>query len=79
MAETGGTVDAVEWVQIGQVVDRLEQTFPDLPRDTVITVVHRNHACFDRSRLRDFVPLFVERRARRELRQLDPAKIGALV
>jgi hypothetical protein len=39
--------------------------------DTVTVVVHRYHARFDGRRIRDFVPLFVERLARAELANLQ--------
>jgi hypothetical protein len=64
-------VDSSEWTAIEHVVERLTQRYPDLEPDTVMTVVHRSHARFDGRPLRDFVPLFVERRSREEL-----AKIG---
>jgi hypothetical protein len=63
-------VDAGEWTAINEVVTRLTQTFPEVPADKVKTVVHHNHARFDGRPVRDFVPLFVERGARRELSQL---------
>ncbi len=47
------------------------QSYPAVPPDTVTTVVHHNHARFDGSRVRDFVPLFVERGAKKELAQLN--------
>lgn len=52
------------------MVDRLSQSYPALPEDTVATVVHLNHARFDGRPVRDFVPLFVERSARQELAKL---------
>lgn len=60
-------VDAREWAAIVGVVDRLKRTYPDVTADTVTTVVHHNHAKFDGRPIRDFVPLFVERGARRQL------------
>lgn len=64
-------VESSEWTAIEQVVDRLTQSFPTVPPDTVTTVVHHNHARFDNSTVRDFVPLFVERGAKRELAKLS--------
>jgi hypothetical protein len=63
-------VEPTEWTAIQQVVDRLRQSYPSVPPDTVTTVVHRNHARFDGRPVRDFVPLFVERGARQELAKL---------
>ena len=63
-------VGAAEWSAIKQLVDRLRDVYPDLPADTVVTVVHQTHAKFDGHRVRDFVPLFVERGAKEELARL---------
>lgn len=63
-------VDSLEWTAIEQVVDRLKASYPAVGPDTITTVVHRNHAKFDGSRVRDFVPLFVERGSRRDLSEL---------
>jgi hypothetical protein len=63
-------VGASEWSAIKQLVDRLRDVYPDVPADTVVTVVHQTHAKFDGHRVRDFVPLFVERGAKEELTRL---------
>ena len=63
-------VESTESTAIQQVVDRLTQSYPSVPLDTVTTVVHQNHARFDGRPVRDFVPLFVERGARQELAKL---------
>jgi hypothetical protein len=63
-------VESGEWTAIQQVVDRLQQSYPTLPADTVMTVVRDNHARFDGRPVRDFVPLFVERAARNGLAKL---------
>ena len=60
-------VESSEWTAIKQVVERLKTSYPEVPPDTVTTVVHHNHARFDGHPVRDFVPLFVERGSRREL------------
>jgi hypothetical protein len=63
-------VGSGEWSAIKQVVDRLSSVYPDVPADTVATVVHVNHARFDGRPVRDFVPLFMERGAKEELTRL---------
>jgi hypothetical protein len=63
-------VESTEWTAIQQVVDRLRQSYPGVPPDTVTTVVHHNHARFDGRPVRDFVSLLVERGARQELAKL---------
>lgn len=64
-------VDSREWSAIQQLVDRLRSVYPDVPAETVATVVHVTHARFDGHPVRDFVPLFVERGAREELMRLS--------
>lgn len=64
-------VDLSEWAAIGQVVDRLKQTYPSVSPDTVTRVVHSNHARFDGRPVRDFVPLFVERGSRKQLAEIS--------
>jgi hypothetical protein len=63
-------VDTSEWTAIQQVAARLMESYPGLPPERVTTVVHHHHARFAESRIRDFVPLFVERGSRRELSTL---------
>ena len=60
-------VESNEWTAIQQVVERLAASYPNVPQETVTTVVHHNHSRFDGRPVRDFVPLFVERGSRREL------------
>lgn len=56
---------------IEQLVNRLVSSYPDVAPETVATVVAHEHAEFDGRPVRDFIPLFVERRARRELASSD--------
>lgn len=63
-------VDAGEWAAIEHLVDRLKKSYPEVSPDTIVTVVHHNHARFDGRPIRDFVPLFVERAATRQLSQV---------
>jgi hypothetical protein len=63
-------VDAAEWTAIKGVVSRLTRIYPEVSSETVETVVGHNHARFDGRPVRDFVPLFVERGAKKELARL---------
>jgi hypothetical protein len=65
-----GVVDSGEWTAIEQVVARLKVSYPSVSPQTVMTVVHHNHARFDGRPIRDYVPLFVERGSREELSRL---------
>ncbi|OFI38132.1 hypothetical protein BIU82_06450 [Arthrobacter sp. SW1] len=50
------------------VVDRLAGKFPDQPRAEIESVVAEEHSKLDDGRIRDFVPLLVERAAKARLR-----------
>ncbi|HVQ53026.1 MAG TPA: hypothetical protein VMS92_23570 [Mycobacterium sp.] len=64
-------VSAEEDRLIGQVVDRLLAGFPQVPQDTVHEIVGSIHHRFDDAKIRDFVPLFVERHTKEKLATLD--------
>ncbi|MDT2007037.1 hypothetical protein FXW78_25285 [Rhodococcus opacus] len=55
-----------------QVIDRLDTRFPDLPRESIEQVVRSAHQHFATGKVRDFVPLLVERLAREKLQGLVP-------
>lgn len=50
--------------EIGEVVERLRDRFPDISEDRIRAVVTDAHQEFDGRPIRDFVPVFVERSAR---------------
>jgi hypothetical protein len=56
---------------LNQLVERLAQRYPGLSAETVVEVVRQHHAQFDGRLVRDYIPLFVERRARQQLALLD--------
>lgn len=56
---------------IEQLLERLVATHPSVPAERVAEVVHTVHAQFDERPLREYVPLFVERGAKRQLSQLS--------
>ena len=61
-----------ELLHIDQVIDRLDMRFPDLPRESIEQVVRSAHEHFATGKVRDFVPLLVERLAREKLQGLAP-------
>jgi hypothetical protein len=67
-----GVERADERRQIDQVVDRLTELFPYVPDHVISDTVDSAHQRFDGARIREFVPLFVERSCR-ELFILQPA------
>jgi hypothetical protein len=59
-----------EETRITEVVDRLTASYPTLSADAIAAVVNEMRAAFTHSRVREYVPLFVERRARSALTEL---------
>ena len=60
-----------EQVQLDEVVERLSGLFPSVSPVTVADVVRELHATFVGAPLREFVPLFVERKAKSALAELS--------
>lgn len=56
-----------EQALIAAVQQRLVARYSDLPHEYVAAAVQRSHALFADCRVREFVPLLVERRAKAEL------------
>lgn len=75
MASQHPPIDVVEREQMGvaKVFDRLVQQFPEVAPTTIRAVVDDAHTGMT-GRIRDFVPIFVERRSRDRLRTMrqDP-------
>ena len=49
------------------IEERLARTYTELPTERVVAAIHAAYREFDAVPIRDFVALFVERRARVEL------------
>jgi hypothetical protein len=52
---------------IGKVVDRLVERFPSVPRSNIEEAVREEHGALENGRVRDFVPVLVERAAKARL------------
>lgn len=63
-------VSAEERDRVAEVVQRLQGKFPDVAPDHVREAVSRAHRELDTARVRDFVPVLVEKRARDLLRDV---------
>jgi hypothetical protein len=63
-------IELSEQTVIEDLVARLTTTYPMVPPETVAAVVQENHARFEGRPLREYVPLFVERSARKDLAAL---------
>lgn len=56
-----------EAAALSHVTLRLQEAFPQLPAEQVRATVQEQYRRFEGSKIRDFVPIFVERNAREEL------------
>lgn len=62
---------AEERNRVAEVVERLRGRYPAVPADRIVAVVSEAHREFDSARVRDFVPVLVEKRAREVLRSTN--------
>jgi hypothetical protein len=62
-----------EAASIDEVRERLGRRFSHIPKDQISDAVAQAHARFEHSRVRDFVPLLVERHATFALAQVRTA------
>jgi hypothetical protein len=67
----GEIIQISEEMLLSDLERRLIDEFPDVSPAVVDTVVHQQHARFEASRIRDFVPLLVEKRARQDLKHMS--------
>lgn len=63
--------EITEETALADVERRLVEEFPGITSADVEDAVNAAHARFDHRPIRDFVPLFVEKRARHQLAQLS--------
>ena len=56
-----------EHAALPHITDRLRRRFPDVHADEIRRLVHSIHSEFEHSRIRDFIPILVERLARDKL------------
>jgi hypothetical protein len=53
-----------EDARLADVIERLQDRFPHTPHSEIETAVHDAQRTFERAKVRDFVPLLIEREAR---------------
>jgi hypothetical protein len=59
-----------EQARLAEVIERLAVGYPGLPATTIAQVVNDVHARFSGARLREYIPMLVERGARAALGRL---------
>jgi hypothetical protein len=68
---------AEERRQMADVVNRLTEAFPYVPDHIIAETVDAAHRRFDQARIREFVPLFVERSCRAQFVEHPAVEISA--
>ena len=66
---------------VAAVVDRLAERFPAVERSVIEDMVAHEHSLFDEGRVRDYIPILVERAAKLRLARqhlLVPGTVGAV-
>ncbi len=63
---------AAEEAALGRLVERLTERFPELAEEEIVRTVYGQYAEYEDSRVRDFVPVLVERAARQDLAAVVP-------
>ena len=71
-----GVDRAEEQRQIAYVVDRLTEAFPYVPDHVITETVDAAHRRFEQARIREFVPLFVERDCRTQFAKQPAVEIS---
>lgn len=56
-----------EELALAKIADRIAGQFPELSSEQIEQVIHGRYEAFAGARVRDFVPVLVERQVRREL------------
>ena len=56
-----------EAIAMKHIAQRLSERFPTVPSERITTAINDRYARFEGSRVRDFVPVLVERSVRDEL------------
>lgn len=58
-----------EYEALVHLVHRMTLRFPEIAEDSILALVVEEYEAFDRARLRDYVPVLVERNILTQLRQ----------
>jgi hypothetical protein len=66
--------EAAEQRGIDEVVDRLAEKYPGVDRAVIATIVGEEHLAFDGKPVRNFVPVLVEKSAKKRVKKLDPSR-----
>ncbi|MGI9822982.1 three-helix bundle dimerization domain-containing protein [Agromyces sp. Marseille-Q5079] len=65
--------EAAELRSVEEVVDRLAVKYPDVDRAVIAEIVAEEHHEYEGRRVRDFVPVLVEKSAKKRVKAIQPA------
>jgi len=63
--------EAAELRSVGEVVERLAAKYPGVERTVIEQIVAEEHHEYDGRRVRDFVPVLVEKSAKKRVKALQ--------
>jgi|1186.fasta_scaffold17751_3 hypothetical protein len=69
--------ERVEQAALEHLIQRLTDQFPEVARETIVKAVRGEYEEYEDSKVRDFVPILVERTVRADLRQFGPHRFRA--
>lgn len=67
---------SAEDAAVDHVIERLRQQFPQVSSDVVTRAVRERYGALQDARVRDFLPVLIERSARDQLRTANPDRRG---
>jgi hypothetical protein len=53
---------------IAEIADRLQERFPDAPHESILDAIEKSRATFATAKVRDFVPVLIEKEAKARLK-----------
>ncbi|GAA1935132.1 hypothetical protein GCM10009775_28800 [Microbacterium aoyamense] len=53
---------------IAEIVDRLQERFPDASRESILDAIEKSRVTFAGAKVRDFVPVLIEKEAKAHLK-----------
>ena len=63
--------EAAEQRSVEEVIDRLTKRYPDVDRLEIVQIVAQEHQAFEGHPIRDFVPVLVEKSAKKRVKALE--------
>ena len=68
--------EVAEQRSVEEVIERLTKRYPDVDRFEIERIVAQEHQAFEGRPVRDFVPVLVEKSAKKRVKALDEPDLG---